>query len=58
MMPADGLAAEVITSPEHTLFLKAAAARGLAVQTGVEMAKAQFQLLAKVMGIVDEDHHA
>ncbi|MCZ7859150.1 shikimate dehydrogenase [Agrobacterium salinitolerans] len=58
MMPADGLAAEVITSPEHTLFLKAAAARGLAVQTGVEMAKAQFQLLAQVMGIMDGDHYA
>jgi shikimate dehydrogenase len=58
IMPADGLAAEVITSPDHTAFLKAAAARGLAVQTGSEMAKAQFQLLRTAMGIMDGDTHA
>ncbi|EKF60339.1 shikimate dehydrogenase [Agrobacterium albertimagni AOL15] len=48
-MPPEGMAAEVITSPELTPFLRAALARGLAVQTGVEMAMAQFQLLRKVM---------
>ena len=57
-MPADGLAAEVITSPEHTPFLKAAAARGLAVQTGAEMAGAQMQLLGQAMGIMDGAAHA
>lgn len=58
IMPADGLAAEVITSPQYTPFLRAAAARGLAVQTGVEMAKAQFQLLRQAMGIMDGATHA
>lgn len=57
IMPAHGLAADVITSPEHTPFLMAVLARGLAVQTGVEMAKAQFQLLRKAMGITDGATH-
>lgn len=57
-MPADGLAADVITSPEHTPFLMAAAARGLAVQTGAEMASAQLLVLGRAMGVMDGRDHA
>ncbi|MGV8935822.1 MAG: shikimate dehydrogenase family protein [Allorhizobium sp.] len=54
-MPANGLAADVITSPEQTPFLKAAAVCGLCVQTGPEMAKAQMLLLGRTMGVMDDE---
>jgi Shikimate 5-dehydrogenase len=54
-MPADGLVADVITSPTVTPFLKRAAARGLKIQTGAEMAAAQLLVLGRFMGIIKEE---
>jgi shikimate dehydrogenase len=53
LMPADGLAAEVITSPEQTTFLMLAAKRGLKIQLGREMAKAQLFALGAAMGVME-----
>ncbi len=47
--------ADVVTSPEVTPFLAAARARGLATQTGPEMAKAQLGLLGGHMGVIGTD---
>jgi len=44
--------ADVVTSPEVTPFLTAARARGLSIQTGPEMAKAQLSLLGAHMGVL------
>lgn len=46
------LVADVVTSPEVTPFLEAARARGLAIQTGPQMAKAQLTLLGVGMGVM------
>lgn len=54
-MPADGLAADVITSPEQTPFLVLAASRGLKIQTGADMAKAQFAALGYGIGIMTQE---
>lgn len=57
-MPTDGLAADVITSPDVTPFLKQAAARGLKIQTGTEMAAAQLGVLGRFMGVIaDSGEH-
>ena len=45
--------ADVVTSPEVTPFLAAARARGLSIQTGSQMAKAQLTLLGAHMGVLD-----
>ena len=42
---------DVVTSPEVTPFLAAAQARGLKIQTGPEMARAQLELLGAHMGV-------
>lgn len=57
-MPESGLAADVITSPKRTPFLQAAAARGLQIQTGSEMARAQMLLMGRAMCVIDEADHA
>ncbi|WP_105439242.1 shikimate dehydrogenase [Neorhizobium sp. T25_13] len=53
LMPAAGLAADVITSPEQTPFLTLAAKRGLKIQLGREMAKAQLFALGAAMGVME-----
>lgn len=47
------LVADVVTSPEVTPFLEAARVRGLAIQTGTQMARAQMTLLGAGMGVMD-----
>lgn len=47
--------ADVVTSPEVTPFLAAASARGLSIQTGPQMARAQLALLGGHMGVIDTD---
>jgi shikimate dehydrogenase len=47
------LVADVVTSPEVTPFLEAARARGLAIQTGTQMARAQMTLLGAGMGVME-----
>jgi len=54
LMAAEGLAADVITSPEQTPFLMLAAERGLKIQLGREMAKAQMFALGAAMGVMQE----
>lgn len=54
LMASDGLAADVITSPEQTPFLTLAAKRGLKIQFGREMAKAQMVALGAAMGVMQE----
>lgn len=51
-LPETALVADVVTSPEVTPLLQAARARGLAIQTGPEMAKAQLGLLGGFMGVM------
>lgn len=46
------LVTDVVTSPEMTPFLEAAKARGLKIQTGPEMARAQLGLLGRHMGVL------
>lgn len=55
-MPAGSLAADVVTSPEITPFLEAARKRGLAIQTGAEMAAAQMIQLGQAMGIFSAEN--
>lgn len=50
----DGLAADVVTSPERTPFLDLAAQRWLTIQLGHEMAKAQLLALGGAMGVIGE----
>uniref|UniRef100_UPI003100BAE1 shikimate dehydrogenase family protein n=1 Tax=Neorhizobium sp. EC2-8 TaxID=3129230 RepID=UPI003100BAE1 len=52
LMSPDGLAADVVTSPERTPFLELAAQRGLKTQFGHEMAKAQLFALGRAMGVI------
>lgn len=47
--------ADVVTSPEVTPFLAAARARGLSIQTGPEMARAQLGVLGAFMGVLSPD---
>lgn len=54
MMPSHGLVADVVTSPDITPLLLLARRRGLRIQTGEEMAKAQLFALAKAMGVIEE----
>lgn len=54
LMTSDGLVADVITSPEQTPLLTLAAERGLEIQLGHEMAKAQMFALGAAMGIMQE----
>ncbi|MGV1871755.1 MULTISPECIES: shikimate dehydrogenase family protein [Agrobacterium] len=54
MMPSHGLVADVVTSPDITPLLMLARRRGLKIQTGKEMAKAQLFALAKAMGLIEE----
>lgn len=51
-LPDSALVADVVTSPEVTPFLEAAQARGLKIQTGPQMAKAQLGLLGGFMGVI------
>lgn len=51
-LPDSALVADVVTSPEITPLLQAAQARGLRIQTGPEMAKAQLGLLGSFMGVM------
>lgn len=51
-LPGSALVADVVTAPEVTPFLKAAQARGLRIQTGPQMAKAQLGLLGGFMGVM------
>ena len=51
-LKSSALVADVVTSPEVTPFLKAAMARGLPIQTGPQMAKAQLALLGGHMGVL------
>lgn len=51
-LPGSALVADVVTSPEVTPFLQAAQARGLRIQTGSQMAKAQLGLLGGFMGVM------
>lgn len=53
LIATDGLAADVITSPEQTSFLTLAAARGIKMQLGREMAKAQLFALGAAMGVME-----
>ncbi|TKT75866.1 shikimate dehydrogenase [Aquamicrobium sp. LC103] len=53
-LKASALVADVVTSPEVTPFLAAAQARGLSIQTGPQMAKAQLALLGGHMGVIDD----
>ena len=50
----DGLAADVVTSPERTRFLELAAQRGLKIQFGHQMAGAQLYALGRAMGVIEE----
>jgi shikimate dehydrogenase len=52
-LPGSALVADVVTSPEVTPFLQAAQARGLRLQTGPQMAKAQLGLLGGFMGVME-----
>ena len=54
LIPPDGLAADVVTSPERTRFLALAAHRGLKIQFGHEMARAQLMALGRAMGVIGE----
>ena len=54
LIPPDGLAADVVTSPERTRFLALAAHRGLKIQLGHEMARAQLMALGRAMGVIGE----
>jgi shikimate dehydrogenase len=51
-MSGHGLVADVVTSPTITPLLALAVARGLTIQTGEEMAKAQLFTLGSAMGIM------
>lgn len=51
-MSGRGLLADVVTSPTITPLLALAVARGLTIQTGEEMAKAQLFTLGSAMGIM------
>ncbi|HWK67239.1 MAG TPA: shikimate dehydrogenase [Rhizobiaceae bacterium] len=51
-LPRSALVADVVTSPEITPYLQAAQARGLRIQTGSQMAKAQLGLLGAFMGVM------
>jgi shikimate dehydrogenase len=51
-LPGSALVADVVTSPEITPFLRAAQLRGLRIQTGPQMAKAQLGLLGSYMGVM------
>ena len=51
-LKASALVADVVTSPEVTPLLAAAKARGLQIQTGPQMAKAQLALLGGHMGVI------
>lgn len=53
-LPGSALVADVVTSPEVTPLLQAARTRGLATQTGPEMAKAQLGLLGRFMNVMGE----
>jgi shikimate dehydrogenase len=53
LMPPDGLVADVVTCPKMTPLLGLATQRGLKIQTGEEMARAQLFTLARAMGIID-----
>lgn len=53
LMPSNGLVADVVTSPKITPLLMLARQRGLNIQTGEEMAKAQLFALAKAMGVIE-----
>lgn len=52
LMAPGGLVADVVTSPEQTPLLKLAAQRGLKIQLGHEMAKAQLFALGRAMGVI------
>lgn len=52
LLPQGALVADVVTSPQMTPLLIAAAQRNLKIQTGEEMAKAQLFALGQVMGVI------
>lgn len=49
-LPSTALVADVVTMPAETPWLKAAAARGCVTQTGLDMVRGQFDLMARHFG--------